>query len=171
MADFPQAVESVQALFREHAEEGEEEMGWLLSSERSREAEQVAPCAARLVQGEMDATGRLAVARGPSVGPLGSPPSLAEKLGSKLAKREPGDGLRPERASGAWLGKRRQGVKSGKRFCQNAPRGGSQRQARERPPSPRLSAIDAAASGITRVPPEGESTWRWLPQGCPEAVL
>src|SRR5215207_11546165 len=39
MADFPQAVESVQALFREHAEEGEEEMGWLLSSERSREAE------------------------------------------------------------------------------------------------------------------------------------
>src|SRR5215216_1413162 len=59
MADFPQAVESVQALFREHAEEGEEEMGWLLSSERSREAQQVAPCAARLVQGEMDATGRL----------------------------------------------------------------------------------------------------------------
>jgi hypothetical protein len=82
MDGFPQAVADIQTVMRDY-----EDMAYALSSERQREAEQVAPCAARWVKGEMDPTRRLAVARGASVGPLGAPPSLAEKLGTKLEGR------------------------------------------------------------------------------------
>jgi len=89
MRRFTEAVADVQAFMRERMdEEGTE---YVLSSERLLEAGQIEPCAARWVEGEMDPTRRLAVARGPSVGPLGSPPSLAEKLGSKLGRKSEDD--------------------------------------------------------------------------------
>jgi hypothetical protein len=86
MAGFPQAVADMQTFWR-----GQEDVDYLVSPERQREAEQVAACAARWVEGEMDPSGRLTVARGPSVGALGAPPSLAEKLGAKLERRDDDD--------------------------------------------------------------------------------
>jgi len=81
MAAFVTAVEQMQDFMRPHLGESA-----ALSPERTPEAQVVAPCAARFVEGEMDPTRALAVARGFSVGPLGAPPSLAEKLGRKLAE-------------------------------------------------------------------------------------
>jgi hypothetical protein len=57
---------------------------YVLAEERRDEAEKAAACADRFVAGEMDPTGSLTVARGQRVGPLGAPPSLAEKLGQRL---------------------------------------------------------------------------------------
>lgn len=51
---------------------------------RREEARLVRPCVERFVRGEMDPTRALTVARGTSIGPLGAPPSLAEKLGRRL---------------------------------------------------------------------------------------
>jgi hypothetical protein len=84
MGGFTDAVADVQAFMREHMdEEGSE---YVLSSDRGREAQRVEPCAVRWVEGEMDPTRRLAVARG-----AGSPPSLAEKVGRKLEGRSDDD--------------------------------------------------------------------------------
>lgn len=76
-------VADMEAFMRELAEGG---MDYMLSTDRQREAEKVAPCAARWVEGEMDLHRQLTAARGPSIGPLGAPPSLAEKLGAKLER-------------------------------------------------------------------------------------
>lgn len=81
MSTFGGAVESVQAFMAEHLEG---DPGYVLAEERRDEAEKAAPCADRFVAGEMDPTGRLAVARGPRIGSLGAAPSLAEKLGQRL---------------------------------------------------------------------------------------
>ena len=75
---------------REHGGD-ETDLAYVLSADRLREALEVAPCAARWVEGEMDPTRRLTVARGPSFGPLGAPPSLAEKLGARLQRRDADD--------------------------------------------------------------------------------
>jgi hypothetical protein len=89
MGRFTEAVADIQAFMREHM--GEDSIDYVLSSERQSDAGRVEPCAVRWVEGEMDPTRRLAVARGPSVGPVGSPPSLAEKLGGKLERRSEDD--------------------------------------------------------------------------------
>ena len=86
VVDFVRAVADMQALMHGHAEDVGD-MAYVLSTERLTEAGAVAPCAARWVEGEMDVSRRLAIARGPSFGPLGAPPSLAEKLGGRLERR------------------------------------------------------------------------------------
>lgn len=59
-----------------------------LVDERQHEAQLVAPCAERFVDGEMDPTEQRTVARGNRAGPFGAPPSLAKKLGNKLANAD-----------------------------------------------------------------------------------
>lgn len=89
MGAFSEAVEQVQVLFRETASDDD----YLFAPERREEAEQVQPCVARFVHGEMDPTRRMTASRTPFPG---SPPSMAEKLGSKLerAPAETADAVR-----------------------------------------------------------------------------
>jgi hypothetical protein len=86
MTAFGSAVATVQRLLTEWSEPDGDAPGELVAPARVAEADQVAPCAARFVIGEMDPQRRLTVARTISVGPLGTPPSLAEKLGRRLDK-------------------------------------------------------------------------------------
>jgi hypothetical protein len=85
MTSFADAVVGVQALIGESLEDSTH----VAAKERVTEAERVAPCAERFVAGELDPTRELTVARTISVGALGTPPSLAEKLGRKLDAAAP----------------------------------------------------------------------------------
>jgi hypothetical protein len=82
MDDFGTIVGHVQAQMR--ASERGDSLGddhYMLSEVRCQEAQAVDPCVQRFVGGEMDPTRDLTVSRSFAAG---SPPSLAEKLGSKL---------------------------------------------------------------------------------------
>lgn len=82
--EFVRAVGAMQNFMANHLDGNP----YPLAEERQREAQLVAPCAGRFVDGEMDPTEQRTVARGKRAGPLGAPPSLARKLGDKLANAE-----------------------------------------------------------------------------------
>lgn len=83
MTAFPEAIAELQEFLG--ANGGENLDPYAFAGERCAEAGHVDPCVERFVYGELDPTRRLAVARTVSIGPLGTPPSLAEKLGGKLS--------------------------------------------------------------------------------------
>lgn len=84
--EFVRAVKAMQEFMADHLDGNP----YPLAEERQHEAQLVAPCAGRFVDGEMDPTEQRTVARGKRFGPLGAPPSLAKKLGNKLADADTG---------------------------------------------------------------------------------
>jgi hypothetical protein len=78
---FVIAVQQVQDLMARHPDG---DAAHVQGAERRAEAELIEPCPARFVDGEMDPGRRLRVGPRINVDPLGTGPSLAERLGARL---------------------------------------------------------------------------------------
>ena len=114
MDEFVEAVAELQRLAVEEA--GIERDPDLLGPRCLEEARLVAPCMDRFVYGELDPTRELTVARTINIGPVGTPPSLAEKLGKKLEQADAdvkaGAGRAVHKACGiGWLMMQRGGAR------------------------------------------------------------